>query len=300
MISLSSLLALAERYRDELESPVAPLRLGDRVFDLDRMPVVMGCINLSRDSTYRESIAVSAGSAVRKARVMTAQGAGLVDLGAESSTAAAARVGPDAQLALLLPIVEELADERVLVSVETYDPRVAERCLGAGAAAINFSGRQDGDAICALVAEHRATLILCHVPGANAREISDLAVDDPVGMLQTHFEPRIDLARKHGVENIVIDPGLGFYYRNLTDPAVRAPFQAAMLLNTFRLRRFGVPVCHAMPHAFDLFEDQFRTAEGFFAVLAHLGGTSIYRTHEVPHVVAVLQALRQLGTTQPG
>ena len=55
----------------------------------------------------------------------------------------------------------------------------------------------------------------------------------------------------------------------------------SVLLNAFRLRSLGVPMCNALPHAFDLFEEQFRTAEGFFAVLAMLGGTGVLRTHEV-------------------
>ena len=73
-------------------SRVAPLRVADRVFDVDSQPVIMGTVNLSRDSTYRESVAVSADSAVRKAAVMAAEGADIVDIGAESSTARAARV----------------------------------------------------------------------------------------------------------------------------------------------------------------------------------------------------------------
>jgi dihydropteroate synthase len=51
----------------------------------------MGCINLSRDSTYRESVATSPADAVRMGRIQAAQGAALIDLGAESSNARAAR-----------------------------------------------------------------------------------------------------------------------------------------------------------------------------------------------------------------
>jgi dihydropteroate synthase len=53
-------------------------------------------------------------------------------------------------------------------------------------------------------------------------------------------------------------------------------------------------VCNALPHAFDLFEDEFRKAEGFFAVMARLGGTHLFRTHEVAHVRAVLAAMDAL------
>ncbi len=72
-----------------------------------------------------------------------------------------------------------------------------------------------------------------------------------------------------------------------------------MLAQCFRLRTLGVPVCNALPHAFDLFEDEFRKAEGFFAVLARLGGTDLFRTHEVAHVRAVLAAMDLLDVAQP-
>jgi dihydropteroate synthase len=115
--------------------------------------------------------------------------------------------------------------------------------------------------------------------------------------LLEHFTSRVEVARAAGVDRIVIDPGMGFYYGNLTDPQTRLRHQARVITNTFRLRRLGLPVCHALPHAFDTFEDQFRTAEGFFAVLAMLGGTSMLRTHEVPQVRAVARAMQTLSVT---
>ena len=124
MLSLTDLAALAATYPNDLHRAVAPLRIGEREFAGTSSPVIMGCINLSRDSTYRESIATSTASAVRKAKVMSAQGADLIDIGAESSTARAARVGPDEQIATLVPVIERLADEDIAVSAETYDVKV--------------------------------------------------------------------------------------------------------------------------------------------------------------------------------
>lgn len=93
---------------------------------------------------------------------------------------------------------------------------------------------------------------------------------------------------------LIIDPGLGFHYANLTTPGVRAQQQATMLASTFRLRVLGVPVCQALPHAFDLFEEELRTAEAFFAVLALLGRAGVLRAHEVARVAAVVRAMTAL------
>jgi dihydropteroate synthase len=94
------------------------------------------------------------------------------------------------------------------------------------------------------------------------------------------------------VERIFIDPGLGFYYRNLQDSAVRVRHQMKVFLNSFRLRKLGFPICHALPHAFEYFGDEVRCAEPFFAVLAALGKTDLFRTHEVPRIKAVLDTLK--------
>ena len=295
MISLGALADLADAYREDLHRPVGPLLIGSRTFDVDARPVIMGTVNLSRDSTYRESIAVSGESAVRKARVMVAEGADIVDIGAESTTARAARVTPDQQIDSLVPVIAQLAKEGVIVSVETYDPLVVEAGLGAGATVLNMTGVEHEAIMLDLAAEHGATVVLCYSGGGNVREITDVTIDeDPIPGLLEHFAGRLETARAHGVDRVVIDPGMGFYYGNLTDPLVRARHQARVLLAGFRLRTLGVPICNALPHAFDLFEENFRTAEGFYAVLALLGGTSVMRTHEVPQVRAVAGAMRTL------
>ena len=295
VITLAGLAALAADHADELDLPIAPLALGSRSLDVSNRPAVMGTVNLSRDSTYRESIAISADDAIAKGRVMAAQGADLVDVGAESSTARAARVGVGEQVDRLVPVVRGLVASGIAVSAETYEPEVALAALKAGASVLNFTGREHEREIYDLAAEYRATVILSFVGGANVREITAVDLDgDPFPELEAHFRERVELARTRGAERLVIDPGMGFYYGNLVEPRVRAAHQAKVLLSTFRLRRLGLPVCHALPHAFDLFGDEFRTAEGFFGVLATLGGASVLRTHEVARVRRVVDAMAAL------
>lgn len=296
MLSLSALTALATAHPDEVNQPVAPLQIGSRTYDTDATPVVMGVVNLSRDSTYRESIAVSTASAVRKARVMAAQGAHFVDIGAECSDYKSARVSADAQITALVPVIEQLADQEIDVSVETYELPVVRACLKAGATVLNLSGAADEDEIYALAAEYNATVIICHVTADNVREVTNVTLDaDPFPGIRDALAKRIERARAAGAHRIAIDPAIGFDYGNLTTSAVRIQHQTHVLLNGFRLRSLGVPICNALPHAFDIFEDQFRTAEGFFAVVAALGGTGIFRVHEVPHCLAVLKAMRTLN-----
>jgi hypothetical protein len=77
----------------------------------------------------------------------------------------------------------------------------------------------------------------------------------------------------------------------LQDSSVRVRHQMSVFLNSFRLRTLGFPICHALPHAFEFFGEEVRSAEGFFAVLAAIGQASLFRTHELPRVKAVLDTL---------
>ena len=296
MIDLRALAELAASVDEPGSRTLEPLMLGSEAIDVSTVPVLMGTVNLSRDSTYRESIAVSVESALRKARVMAAEGARIIDIGAESSTAKAARVSAEEQIARLLPVIDGCVASGLAVSVETYEPTVVASALAAGAVVLNMTGVRHEDEMLRMAAEHGATVILCYSGGADVREITDVTVDeDPLPGLRDHFARRLDHARAIGVERLVIDPGMGFYYGNLTDPLTRARHQARVLLNGIRLRDLGVPLCNALPHAFDLFEEHFRSAESFFAVLAVLGGTGILRTHEVPQVRAVVSAMSTLS-----
>lgn len=295
MLSMAGLAALVGEWGSPETLPVPPV-------PLDGAPrhAIMGTLNLSRDSTYRESIATSVESAVRKARVMAAQGAHVIDIGAESTTRAAARVDAPAQAAALIPVIERLTDEAIPVSVESYEEPVVAAALKAGARMVNLTGVQDEDAILELAARHDAAVVLCYVGGRSVRDVTDVDLDrDPIPALVDHFGERIARARTAGVDRLVIDPGMGFFYGNLVDPTTRVRHQARILLQGYRLRVLGVPLCNALPHAFDLFEDEYRVAEGFFAVLAHLGGTSLFRTHEVSRVRATLEALALLDSGEP-
>jgi dihydropteroate synthase len=193
----------------------------------------------------------------------------------------------------LLPVIKELRAAGVLVSVETYQLEVTRACLEAGASILNLTGVERSDEPFRIVAAHDAAAIICYVQGKNVREVGDFDFSvDPIGKMQDYFSRQIEIAARNGVEKLFLDPGLGFYYRNLQDSAVRVRHQMAVFLNSFRLRSLGFPICHALPHAFEYFGEEVRCAEPFFAVLAALGKTDLFRTHEVPRVKAVLDTLK--------
>ncbi len=292
MLSLEHLAGLVESHRPALASRVAAFDIGGRPFDANQRPGIMGVVNLSPDSWYRESVVLNTQAAVQRASVLAAQGADLIDLGAESTLLHAARVDPTGQNNRLLPVIRELRALDILVSVETYSPEVTRACLEAGANVLNLTGTDPTAEMFRIAADHSAAVIVCYVQGDNVRAVGDFDLAaDPMGLLYDYFGRQIDRATAAGVQRLFIDPGLGFYYRNLQDSAVRVRHQMNIFLNSFRLRPLGWPVCNALPHAFEYFGEEVRCAEPFFCHLAAMGRTDLFRTHEVPRIRAVLNTL---------
>lgn len=293
MLNLEQLSDLLQTNREAAKAGVKEFTLAGRHFAFNSQPAIMGVINLSPDSWYRESVCLNTETAVRRGRVLKEQGADLIDVGAESTLAHAALVGDVAQNSRLLPVIRELRATGILVSAETYQQGVARVCLEAGANLLNLTGTEANEELFRMVAAHDAAVIICYVQGKNVREVGDFDFGaDPIEQMREHFSRQIECAIRNGVTKILIDPGLGFYYRNLQDSAVRVRHQMSVFLNTFRLRTLGFPVCHALPHAFEYFGEEVRCAEPFFALLAALGKTDLFRTHEVPRVKAVLDTMR--------
>ena len=292
MLTLEQLAGLLESNRAAAAARVKEFPIGGKDFPFNSRPAVMGVVNLSADSWYRESVCLTAEAAVQRGKVLAAQGAQIIDVGAESTLAHAARVGDARQKSKLIPVIRGLRAENILVSVETYSPAVTQASLEAGANILNLTGTKASAEIFKMVAAHDAAVIICCVAGNNVREVGDFDLSsNPIPLLRDFFARQIEAAQRNGVGKILLDPGLGFYYRNLKDSEVRVRHQMNIFLNTFRLRELGFPICHALPHAFEFFGEEVRCAEPFFAVLAALGKTDLFRTHEVPRIKAVLDTM---------
>jgi len=292
MLSLKHLAEIHNANEALASLPVREFSIGDRAFAFNTETAIMGVVNLSPDSWYRESVCLTVESAVRRGLTLNAQGADIIDLGAESSLLDAERVDEAGQTGKLLPVLRELRANKVQVSIETYLPSVTRTCLEAGANVLNLTGRAKNDEFYRMAAANDAAVVICHVQGENVREARDFTFgDDTVAAMRDYFSRQLELADQAGLQRVFIDPGMGFYYRNLEDGRTRVRHQIDVFLNTFRRKDLGVPICHALPHAFETFGEEVRSAEPFFAVLAALGQTHLFRTHEVAKTKAVLDTL---------
>lgn len=292
MLTLERLAALWDQHQAAARHQIKPITIGPNGLEIGTTPKIMGVVNLSPQSWYRESVCLSPEAAIRRATTLCARGADIIDIGGESTLAHAERVTESQQIDLLVPLTQKVVANGVIVSIETYSSRVAEAVLEAGASVINMTGTEQSERIYKLAAQANAAVILCYVQGDHVRKVDALEfAGDPFDEFTTYFSAELSKAKALGLSKVIVDPGLGFYYRNLTDGKARIRYQMETFLETFRLKPLGHPVCHALPHAFELFETEVRSAEGFFAVLAALGQTHLFRTHEVSRIRPILQAL---------
>lgn len=293
MLDLAYLSRLLAHHPELNDSVVRAFEVGGKRFEPWPRAELMGVVNLSADSWYRESVVLNVEAAVRRGVRLAAEGAALVDVGAESTLLHAATVGAKEQASMLVPVVRELSAAGVLVSVESYHPEVTRACLEAGSRVVNLTSARDTEAFYRAAAEYDAGVVICYIQGAdNVRSVGDFRLEtDHAGILYEYFARETERAAACGVKGLWVDPGLGFYYKNLADSAQRVRYQIETFLSGYRLRALGWPVCQALPHAFEFFEEEVRVAEPFFGFAALLAHTDLLRTHEVAKLRGVIRSM---------
>ena len=174
---------------------------------------------------------------------------------------------------------------------ETYHADVADAALDRGAAVINLTGRPSDTDLYRAIARHRAGVIICFTAGKDARDDVSLPDrDDLVDIQLAYFREQLELAQSAGVKTIWIDPGFGFYNR-LPDGPARVTYQIESMLQAFRFRILGWPICVTLPSPVAMFKEEVRSAETCFATLALLSKANLLRSHEVARVQPVIEAL---------
>lgn len=172
---------------------------------------LMAVVNVNADSFSDPRAGTDLDERLATARAAVRDGAGVVDLGAQSAALDAAVVPAEQQAAVLEPLVAALHADGVPVSVDTDDPEVARRVLAAGATVLNdFSGRADPEVVDA-VATAGAWYVLTHNPvGPRARQTDPDHYDDVVDDVLAFFDREVARLVDIGVsaDRLLLDPGV--------------------------------------------------------------------------------------------
>jgi dihydropteroate synthase len=188
------------------------LRLPGRLLELERgRPLLMGIVNASPESFSDGADVADLAAQLRRALALTEQGADLIDVGGESGVTNVAPLDPEQEIERVVPLVERLAAEGIVVSVDTWKAPVAQAALEAGASMINdVSGLRD-PLIADACAATGAALVLMHTRVEPKRKEFP-GYDDTLEDVLMFLRERIALAAERGLEadHIVVDPGPDF------------------------------------------------------------------------------------------
>jgi dihydropteroate synthase len=176
-------------------------------------PLVMGIVNVTPDSFSDGGLFLDAEAAIAHGRELLAEGAGVLDIGGESTRPGAEPVGADEELRRVIPVIEALAADGARISIDTNKADVARRALAAGATIVNDVSAFRFDAeLPGVVAEAGATAVLMHMLGEPRTMQKDPRYDEVVTDIKAFLEERIAYATAQGVseDDIWVDPGIGF------------------------------------------------------------------------------------------
>lgn len=270
-------------------APHVPLP-GGRALSL-RRPVVMGIVNVTPDS-FSDGGKIT--DPVAHARALAAEGAGVVDIGGESTRPGAPPVSEAEERARVLPVIEALVKGGlgVPISVDTRKAAVARAALAAGASLVNDVSGLSDPGMPRVVAEAGAAVVIMHMQGTPETMQSAPTYEDVVAEVAAFLRERRDLALRAGVAPaaILIDPGICFgktvdHNLALLKHLERLAAVAPVVVGLSRKSTLGA-VLGGRP------VDGRLHAGVAGAVWSVLHGASVVRTHDV---LPTVDALRMVG-----
>ena len=190
------------------------LTAGPRTITIESNPLIMGVLNVTPDSFSDGGTYVTIEQAVNHARQMQAQGADIIDIGAESSRPGAQPIAESEELRRLIPVVEAVREAVSLpISVDTTKAAVARSAIQAGVAIVNdISALQGESSMAQLVAETGVGVVLMHMQGTPQTMQQSPRYGNVVEEVMAFLQQRAQVAIACGVRSsqIVLDPGFGF------------------------------------------------------------------------------------------
>ena len=196
------------------ERPAARWQLVTRSLDFAHGPCVMGIVNVTPDSFSDGGNFIATGAAVEHALKLVDEGAGILDIGGESTRPGALPVESEEELRRVVPVIEEVCRHTTApISIDTSKAAVAAAALAAGAEIINDVTGLAGDArMLAVAASARAGVCAMHMRGTPQTMQQNPTYSDVVAEIYDYLGARREVLRQAGIESsrICLDPGIGF------------------------------------------------------------------------------------------
>lgn len=258
-------------------------------YDLAARTYLMGILNLTPDSFSDGGRFFDPERAIGRGLEMIGEGADFVDIGGESTRPGSEAVPAAEELRRVLPVVEALAKRaEVPISIDTYKTDVAAAALDAGAVIVNdISGLHFDPPLADVIARKNASVVLMHIKGAPRTMQLDPQYVDVVNEVKSYLGDAIRLAEAKGIEQIIIDPGIGF------GKTVQHNLELIRRLNEFSAMGYPVLVGPSRKSFIGTILDLpvERRLEGTAGAVAAsiMNGANIVRVHDVKEMKRVAQ-----------
>ncbi|WP_066161277.1 dihydropteroate synthase [Aliarcobacter skirrowii] len=174
---------------------------------------IMGVLNANEDSFFKNS-RFDNSQASFKIEKMIEDGANIIDIGAVSSRPGSLPVSSDEELNRIKDIVQTIYKnryfEKVDFSIDSYEPKVIEYVLDHGFKIVNDITGLENDEVCKLTAKYSAQAVIMHMQNNQTNMQEDPFYEDVIVEIDDFFKQRVEKAKSFGVEDIVLDVGIGF------------------------------------------------------------------------------------------
>jgi dihydropteroate synthase len=281
---------------DKLFPQKYTLQIRGRLLSLDK-PTVMGILNLTPDSFFEGSrVSKSTDSLLVKAHQMVEEGADFLDLGGYSTRPGADDISVQEELDRVVPAVQVLQREfpEMLISVDTFRSEVAEEAVAAGADLINdISGGNLDENMLPLIAKLGIPYIAMHMKGNPQNMQNQASYSDILTEIRYYFAEKVDLFKKLGIKDVIIDPGFGF------SKTVEQNFYLLRNLKAFEI--LGLPLLVGLSRKSMIYKtlelDASKALNGTTALnmFALTQGANILRVHDVKEAKETIKLYQHIN-----
>ena len=253
-------------------------------------PLVMGILNITKDSFYAGSRLKNMEAVKDKTTQLLNEGADIIDIGAQSTRPGSTRITADEELEKLLPAIEMLTDlfPEIIISMDTYHAKVAEETVKAGASMVNdiSAGEMDKNML-KTVASLNVPYICMHMKGVPETMQQQAYYEDVTKEVLDYFIKKTNECKLAGINDVIIDPGFGFA-KNISQNLL-------LLKNLSVLKILERPILAGLSRKSTVYKTLKISAEDslngttVLNTLALQNGASILRVHDVKEAKEVIK-----------
>lgn len=264
-------------------------------------PLVMGIVNITPDSFYDKSRKQSETEVVQHVSKMIAQGASIIDIGAQSSNPKSPLISVEEESERLRKILPQLTREfpKAIFSIDTFYSEVAKMCVEEfGVSIVNdISGGEMDDNMFATIAQLKVPYILMHIKGTPQTMTKETSYKHLLQDIFFYFSQKVETLKLLGVSDIVIDPGFGF------GKTLNQNYELMAQLRNFHI--FGLPLLVGISRKSMIYNflettpQQSLNGTTALNMYALLQGANILRVHDVEEAMETISLFRKLQLSEP-